>query len=90
MTWIIEKRVKKLIEWHEKEDKPVHVRKLTLELGDAHSEALHRLCILEGMTKTALIRHLIALHVRALGDDLVMDEPVGLYEKFRLAEAVEN
>ena len=42
------------------------------------------------MTKTALIRHLIALHVRALGDDLVMDEPVGLYEKFRLAEAVEN
>ena len=84
MTWIIEQRIKELIQYHEGEDIR-HPRKLTIELGDLHSDALNRLCILEGMTKTALIRHLIAQHVLELGGQAVMDSPDEMFDLVRAA-----
>ena len=87
MDWILESRVKKLIDYHEQEEHK-HPKKLTLELGESHTDALQRLCILEGMTKTALVKHLIALHVQQLGDGVVMDNPSELYELFRRSLAV--
>jgi hypothetical protein len=88
MTWIIEHRIKELIQYHEGEEVE-HPKKLTIELGNLHSDALHRLCILEGMTKTALIRHLIAQHVLQLGGQAVMDSPADMYELVRMASTIE-
>ena len=79
MISVFEDRVKKLVEYHEAGEQH-HPKKVTIELGDMHTDALQRLCILEGMTKTALIRHLIAVHVRELGDEAVMGNPSQLYD----------
>jgi ribosomal protein S15P/S13E len=89
MTWIIEQRIKELIQYHEGEDVQ-HPRKLTIELGDLHSDALNRLCILEGMTKTALIRHLIAQHVLELGGQAVMDSPADMYNIIARSSALDE
>ena len=88
MNFILENRVKKLIDYHQEEGRK-NPKKLTLELGETHSDALQRLCILEGMTKTALIKHLIIRHVEELGDGAVMDDPSQLYELFRRSLAAE-
>jgi hypothetical protein len=82
MDWILENRLKKLIDYHES-DTGTSPKKLTLELGDMHTDALQRICILEGLTKTAMIRHLIIQHVQALGPGAVIDDPALLYDLLR-------
>lgn len=89
MTWMLEQRVRKLIQYHECEEHN-HAQKITIELGDIYSDALHRLCILEGMNKTALIRHLIAQHVLNLGGQAVMDNPSDMFDIIARASSLES
>jgi predicted DNA-binding protein len=79
-----QKRLMQLVEFHEKQDKHFP-KKLSLELGNEHSEMLERLVIATGQTKTAVVRQLIEHFISTLqGGFLICDDPS------RLLHAVES
>ena len=71
MKTLFEKRVDKLMSYHESDLKPAS--KSTFELGEYHSDALKRICILEGKTQVSMMRTLIEERLVDFGVDIVGD-----------------
>ena len=70
----ITKRLKKIVEHH---DNPGELpRKLLVELGEDHTDALHRLALLMGTSKVSVLRALIDEHLEQMkGGILLVSNP---------------